>query len=72
MCPKDVDKMANSVVPDQTAPEVRSGSTLFAWTCLSEKLESLGCIYTIWAENNKGADQTVLMHMLICIFVVCI
>ena len=37
MCPKDVDGMANSVDPDQTAP----GSTLFAQTCLSENLGSL-------------------------------
>ena len=33
---KDVDRMANSVDPDQTAPQ--SGSTLFAQTCLSKNL----------------------------------
>ena len=32
--------MANSVDPDQTAPE-DSGSTLFAQTCLLENLASL-------------------------------
>ena len=43
MCPKDVDRMANSVDPDQTAvwseqTAVWSGSALFALTCLSENL----------------------------------
>ena len=42
MRPKDVDRMANSVDPDQTAPQaVWSGSTLFAQTGLSENLGSL-------------------------------
>ena len=36
--PKDVDKMANSVDPDQTAP---LGSVLFAQTCLSENFGRL-------------------------------
>ena len=36
MSPKDADGMANSADPDQTAPIVWSGSTLFAQTCLSE------------------------------------
>ena len=41
--PKDVDGMANSVDPDQTAPlgAVWSGSALFAQTYLSENLGSL-------------------------------
>ena len=41
--PKDADRMANSVDPDQTAPlrAVWSGSALFAQTCLSENLGSL-------------------------------
>ena len=41
--PKDVDGIANSVDPDQTAPlgAVWSGSALFAQTCLSENLGSL-------------------------------
>ena len=41
--PNDADIMANSVHHDQTATEgaVRSGSTLFAQTCLSENLRSL-------------------------------
>ena len=40
---KDVDRIANSVDPDQTAPlgAVWSRSTLFAQTCLSENLGSL-------------------------------
>ena len=44
MGPKDEDGMANSVDPDQTAPlwAVWSGSTLFAQTCQSENLGSLG------------------------------
>ena len=43
MCPKDVDGMANSVDPDQTAPlgAVWSGSALFAQTYLSENFGSL-------------------------------
>ena len=39
MHPKDVDEMANSVDPDQTA--LSSGSALFALTCLSENIGSL-------------------------------
>ena len=38
----NVPRMANSADPDQTAPSVWCGSTLFAQTCLSEAL--LGCI----------------------------
>ena len=38
MSPKDADRMANSVDPDQTAPQ---GSTLFAQAYLSENLGSL-------------------------------
>ena len=44
MCPKDVDEIANSVDPDQTAPRtaplgaVWSGSALFAQTYLTENL----------------------------------
>ena len=43
MHPKDEDTMANSVDTDQTAPSgaVRSGSTLFTITSLSEYLGSL-------------------------------
>ena len=43
MCPKDADRIANSVDPDQTAPigAVWSGSALFAQTCMSENLGSL-------------------------------
>ena len=45
MCPKDTDRIANSVDSDQTAPEapsgaVCSGSTLFAGPDLSEYLQS--------------------------------
>ena len=38
MYQKDADRMANSVDVDQTAPwgAIRSGSILFAQTCLSE------------------------------------
>ena len=43
MRPKDADRLANSVDPDQTAPvgAVWSGSALFAQTYLSENLGSL-------------------------------
>ena len=43
MGPKDVDRIVNSVDPDQTAPlgPVWSGSTLFVQTCLSENLGTL-------------------------------
>ena len=43
MHPEDVDGIANSVDPDQTAPlrAVWSGSTLFAQAYLSENLKSL-------------------------------
>ena len=41
--PKDAERMANNVDPDQTAPlgAVWSGSALFAQTCLSENLGKL-------------------------------
>ena len=44
MCPKDVDGIASSIDPDQTAPlgAVFSGSKLFAQAYLSENLGSLG------------------------------
>ena len=47
MSPKDVDRMANSVDPDQTAPLVAvwSGSALFAQAYLSENLGSLRYVY---------------------------
>ena len=40
MHPKDAERIANSVDPDQTTPlgAVWSGSALFAQTCLSENL----------------------------------
>ena len=43
MSPTDADRMANSVDPDQTAPQgaVWSGSALFAQTYLSVNLGSL-------------------------------
>ena len=43
MHPKDAEGIANSVDPDQTASlgAVRSGSALFAQTCLSENLGKL-------------------------------
>ena len=56
MSPNDVDGMANSVDPDQTAPlgAVWSGSVLFAQACLSENLGSLRYdmiwIYTVWPD----------------------
>ena len=49
MCPKDVDGIANSVDPDQTAPlgAVWSGSKLFA-TYLSENLGTIWYIHNIY------------------------
>ena len=46
MRPKDADRMANSVDPDQTAPlgAVWSGPTMFALAYLSINLGSLGYI----------------------------
>ena len=43
MYPKDAERIANSVEPDQTAPlgAVWSGSALFAQTYLSENLGTL-------------------------------
>ena len=43
MRPNDANRMANSIVPDQTAPleAVWSGSTMFAQACLSKNLGSL-------------------------------
>ena len=54
MSPKDVEELANSVDPDQTAPlgAVWSGSTLFAQTCLSEDLGSLR-YYNLNCCNHK-------------------
>ena len=53
MCPEDVDGMANSADPDQTAPlgAVWSGSTLFAQTYLSENLGTIQYIL-----KNQGED----------------
>ena len=42
MGPNRVVGIANHVDPDQTAPLIWSGSALFAKTCLSENLGSLG------------------------------
>ena len=43
MCPKEIDGIANSVDPDQTAPlgAVWSGSTLFVQTYLSKNLGTI-------------------------------
>ena len=72
MCPKDADGMANSVVPNQTAPlgAACSGSALFAQTYLSENLGSLrysakvaahflcwGCISLLMAIKHKARTQ---------------
>ena len=62
MRPKDADRMANSVDPDQTAP---LGSTLFAQTCLSENLGSLRYLvydlqkflYLIWAAARQSQQD---------------
>ena len=53
LSPKDADGMANSVVPDQTAPlgAVWSGSTLFAQAYLSKNLGSLRIPRAFTAEN---------------------
>ena len=56
--PKDADRMANSVDPDQTVSlgSVWSGSTLFAQTCMTENLGSLWQIfynYSMLYERNS-------------------
>ena len=50
MGPKDVDGIANSVDPDQTASlgAVWSGSAMYAQTCLSENLGSLRYVSNIF------------------------
>ena len=47
--PKDADKMANSIDPDQSRGAVCSGSALFAQTCLCENLISLR--YSVFSIN---------------------
>ena len=55
MCPKDVDGIANSVDPDQTAPvgAVWSGSTLFAQTYLSENLATIQYVGSKMLYSSK-------------------
>ena len=56
MCPNDVDGMANSVDPDQTAP-IWSGSALFAQTYLSENFGSLRYIFffvCVWEKDFEN------------------
>ena len=57
MCPKDVDGIANSVDPDQTAPlgAVWSGSTLFALTYLSENLGTIW--YSTFSHHIRPQHQ---------------
>ena len=43
MGPKDADRIANSVDPDQIQSDL--DFTLFAWTCLSKTLGSLQQLY---------------------------
>ena len=62
MRPKDAHGMANSVDPDQTAPLVRSGSTLFAQTCLSENLGSLQYNQNSVSVCAKAALFQVFLH----------
>ena len=58
MQPNDASWMANSVNPDQTAPQgtVWSGSTLFAQAYLSKNLGSLQQC-DIWLDNIKICDS---------------
>ena len=60
MHPKDAERIANSVDPDQTAPLVWSGSALFAQTCLSENLGKLRYveILNIWFKKNSISYNT--------------
>ena len=56
MSPKDADRMANSVDPDQTAPvgAVWSGSILFAKAYLSENLGSIHAVSCEIRQIFKG------------------
>ena len=69
MCPKDADRMANSVDPDKTAPSgaVLSGSTLFAHTCLSEYLGSLG--YIPWSGSRNAVEQGMVVCQVLQVLV---
>ena len=49
--PKGAEGIANSVDPDQTAP--RSGSALFAQTCLSENLGKLWYYQTKYHDTSR-------------------
>ena len=55
MHPKDADRMANSVDPDQTSGAVWSGSTLFAQTYMSENFKSLWYLpfWFAWLRRRK-------------------
>ena len=61
MSPNDVDGMANSVDPDQTAPlgAVWSGSTLFAKAYLSKNLGSLRYIKTELSQRRQNQHKSV-------------
>ena len=54
MSANDVDRMANSVDPDQTAlGAVWSGSALFAQTCLSENLGKLWYLQIVLVVGRR-------------------
>ena len=66
MCPKDADRMANSVDPDQTAPSaaVWSGSTLFAETCLYKNSRSLHRLKLIKAGDQERDYNPNGLHLM--------
>ena len=65
MGPKVADIMANSVDPGQPAPHeaVWSGSTLFAQTCLSKSLGSLGYAFTFEEAHVKKPNSAYVLFV---------
>ena len=59
ICPKDAERMTNSIDPDQDAPlaAVWSGSTLFVLTCLANNLRSLGIVLTTSFSNQFSPNS---------------
>ena len=67
MSPKDADRKANSVDPDQTAPQgaVWSWSTLLAQTCLSKNEDHYGNLITLSQQCTNKLSVVMLCFKLI-------
>ena len=68
MCPKDVEGMANSVNPDQTAPlgSVWSGSTLFAQIGLSKNFGTLLYLMKIKGQFSSVLHKNIFLNEPAC------